>query len=118
MSRPRFLADEDWRLEIVQAVWRAEPAISIDTVQEMQLAGTSDPDILAHAAEAGLIVLSHDVSTMKGIAEDRIAQGQGITGLFLARQSASTRAIAESILLVWSASLAEEWENRIVYLPI
>jgi hypothetical protein len=35
-----------------------------------------------------------------------------------ARQTRPVRAIADSILLIWFASQAEEWRNRIVYLPI
>ena len=49
MSRPRFLADEDLRFEIVLAVRRMEPAVDISTIVEMGQSGSADPDVLAFA---------------------------------------------------------------------
>ena len=63
-------------------------------------------------------VVSHDVNTMKGTAEHRVAAAQGMKGLFLVPQSRRTRLIAESLVLIWAASQAEEWQDRIVYLPL
>ncbi len=65
----------------------------------------------------GLLVISHDVNTLKSEAEQRIADGRGVAGVFLAPQRQPTRAIAESIVLIWAASEAEEWTNRVVFLP-
>jgi hypothetical protein len=55
---------------------------------------------------------------MKATAERRVASGRGIKGLFLVPQSRPTRVIAESLILIWAASQAEEWQDRIVYLPL
>lgn len=118
MSAPRFLADEDLRFEIVSAVRRLEPALLFETVLEAGIGGASDIEVLIHAHRAGLIAVSHDVNTMKGLAERRIREGLGISGLFLVPQRRRTRDAAESLVLVWSASQAEEWRDRIVYLPL
>lgn len=69
MSRPRFLADEDLRFEIVLAVRRMEPAVDIATVVELGLPGTLDPDLLAFAEANGLLIVSHDVNTLRAEAE-------------------------------------------------
>jgi hypothetical protein len=108
VSRPRFLADEDWRFEIVLAVRRAEPALSIETVVELGRGGTADAEVLEYAGANGLLLLSHDVNTLKAEAERRIADGRGVAGVFLAAQSQPTRSIAESVVLIWAASDAEE----------
>lgn len=118
MSVCRFLADEDLRFEIVSATRRLEPALWFKTVLETGLSGASDRDVLAHADGRGLAVVSHDVNTMKAAAEKRIRDGIGIGGLFLAPQSRRTRPVADSLVLIWSASQAEEWRDRIVYLPL
>jgi hypothetical protein len=54
---------------------------------------------------------------MKGFAEARVAEARGMSGLFLVPQARPTRAVAESLVLIWTASEAEEWQDRIVYLP-
>lgn len=116
MSRPRFLADEDLRFEIVLAVRRLEPAVDISTVVELGRAGLSDADVLQFAQANGLLVISHDVNTLKAEAEHRISDGRGVAGLFLTAQRKPTRAVAESIVLIWAASEAEEWTDRIVFI--
>lgn len=115
---PHFLADEDLRFEIVLATRRLDPTLEFKTVVEQGLAGVEDSAVLEHAKAHGFIVVSHDVNTMKAIAEKRIRDGSGIAGLFLVPQSRSTRPIAESLLAIWAASEANEWADRIVYLPL
>lgn len=117
MSRPRFLADEDLRFEIILAVRRLEPAVDIATVVELGRSGLLDADVLDFAHANSLLVISHDVTTLKAEAEQRIADGRRVPGVFLVAQRKPTRPIAESIVLVWDASEAEEWANRVVYLP-
>ena len=118
MSQPRFLADEDLRTSISRAVRRREPAVQITSVVEQGLGSASDADVLEFAWQDRWLIVSHDVNTMKAFAEARIADGRGIHGLLLAPQSRSTRSVAGSLILIWSASDFEEWRDRIVYLPI
>ena len=117
MSRPRFLADEDLRFDIVLAVRRLEPAVEFPTVVELGHSGALDPDILAFAHSNGLLVVSHDVNTLRAEAEQRIADGRGVAGVFLTAQRNPTRPVAETLVAIWGASEAEEWKDRIVYVP-
>jgi hypothetical protein len=117
MSRPRFLADEDLRGSIVRAVRRKLSTIQLVTVVEQDWISATDEEILDLAWQHQWLVVSHDVNTMKAIAEKRIADGRGIHGLFLAPQSRSIRLIAESLVLISEASEFEEWCDRIIYLP-
>ena len=48
---------------------------------------------------------------------DRLYAGRPNWGIFVVPQQASLGEIIESLLLVWTASQAEEWRNQIVYLP-
>jgi hypothetical protein len=118
MSRPRYLADEDLRFEIVLAVRRMDPAIEFRTVFEANRAGSIDSAVLQFASDSGLIVVSHDVNPLKAEAERRILFSGGLPGVFLAPQRKPTRLIAESLVLIWAASEAEEWVDRVVFLPI
>ena len=117
MSTPRFLADEDLRHRIVRAPQRLEPALEFLTVQDLGMRGAIDPDILEYAEANSLLLVSHDVNTMRGYAHNRIVAGLGISGLFLVSQNAIVREVAENLILVWSASEAEEWRDQIVFLP-
>jgi hypothetical protein len=118
MSAIRFLADEDLRRAIVVAVRRLEPALEFDRGQELGLGGRSDADVLEYASLNGYLLVSHDVTTMPVVFGARLKEGRATSGLLLAPQSKSTRAVAESLVLIWSASNMDEYTNRIVYLPI
>jgi len=118
MNQIRYLADEDLRNQIVQAVRRLEPAIEINTVQELGMSGSSDADLLEYANLNQMIIVSHDVNTLKGFAELRVQDGRGISGVFLVQQRTPTRQVADSLMLIWSASSVEEWRDQIQYVPI
>jgi hypothetical protein len=118
VSVPRFLADEDLRHAIVRATRRFDPVLEFSTATEVGLSGALDPAVLEFARTNRWLVVSHDVNTMKAAAEAHIAAGHGISGLLLAPQFRATRPIAESLVLIWAASEAEEWRDRIVYLPL
>jgi hypothetical protein len=117
VGSPRFLADEDLRRDIVTATRRLEPGITFSTVLEQGLGQSSDVAVLEFAAANQWILVSHDVNTMKARAEEFVVTGKSMAGLFLVPQFRPTRPVAETLLLVWAASEAEEWANRIVYLP-
>jgi hypothetical protein len=118
VATPRFLADEDLRRSIVTAARRREPALDFASVVDLGMAAATDAAVLEFATLNGLLVVSHDVNTMKAMAERRIAERQGLSGLFLVPQTRPTRLIVEQLLLIWAASTLEEWRDRIVYLPL
>jgi hypothetical protein len=117
MSRPRFLADEDLRMEIVHAARRLEPALEIQVIGEVTPKGIDDSAVLDFALQERLIIVSHDVSTLRPEAELRAADGRGIAGVLLTPQRTKSRAVAESLVLIWAASEAEEWMNRVEFIP-
>ena len=59
-----------------------------------------------------------DVTTMGPAAQRRVDRGEKMPGLFLVHQYHATRTISEDLVLIWTSSTAEEWEGRIVYLPL
>jgi hypothetical protein len=118
MSQSRFLADEDLRSAIVRAIRRLEPSMELTTVQEEGLTAADDASVLEFCCQNRWLLLSHDVNTMKALAEERIEKQIGICGLFLIPQDRPTREVAESVVLMWAASEFEEWQNQIVYLPL
>lgn len=118
MTTPRFLADEDLRRSLIVATRRSEPTLEFARVHDVGLSRAPDAAVLQFAHAHGWLVVSHDVNTMKAAALARVAAADGMSGLFLVPQSRPNRVVAESLILVWAASQAEEWRNKIVYLPL
>ena len=73
--------------------------------------------MLLLAAEADRILVSHDRKTMPG-AFARFSETRSSPGLIIISQEADIGAAIEDLLLVWAASEAEEWRDRIGYLPL
>jgi predicted nuclease of predicted toxin-antitoxin system len=57
----KFLADANFDLVILAAAKRREPGLDFQIAQDTGLAGLEDPDVLAVAARAGRVLLTHDV---------------------------------------------------------
>lgn len=71
------------------------------------------------AAQEHRIVLTHDRDTMIHHFRQRMATGRHTPGLFILPQRRDAIGeVIESLLLVWAASDAKEWANRMVYLPL
>jgi hypothetical protein len=113
----RFLADEDLDADIVAGLRSREPAIDIVDVKTAGLRGTKDPALLEIAAEQERILVTHDRRTMVSHVRERVAAGKSNPGVFIVPQRVSIGEIVETLILVWTASRAEEWRDRIVYLP-
>jgi predicted nuclease of predicted toxin-antitoxin system len=118
MSRPRFLADNDLNDAIVVGVLRREPAAEITRLRDLGMATWSDPEVLEVASVQNWITVSHDVNTMREAADTRLAAGLPMSGLLLAHQRTPVLAVIDSLVLIWAASEAEEWESQVAFLPL
>ena len=118
MSRPRFLADQDFNEHILRGLQRAEPAAEVLRVREVGLEARPDAEVLAYAAAEGWIVLSHDVNTMSAAAFARLAGGEPLNGLLLVHQRSPIAPVIEDLVLIWASSEAEEWAGQVRYLPL
>jgi hypothetical protein len=114
---PHFRTTHDFNEHIIIGVRRREPTIEFVRVRDLGMQDRPDADVLEYADQEGLIVISHDVNTMPAEAYARLAAGKTIAGLLMVQQTESVGAIIESLLLIWSASGAEEWKNQVYFLP-
>jgi predicted nuclease of predicted toxin-antitoxin system len=113
----RFQADADLNEDIVTGVLRREPGIDFPTAASAGLRGRSDMEVLALAATKGRVLVSHDRKTMpRHFAE--FVQTNTNPGLFIISQKTDILAAVEDLLLIWHASDAEEWVNRICTIPL
>ncbi len=118
MSRPRFLADHDLNEHIVTGVLRREPALEFVRARDIRMGERPDAEVLAYAADNGFIVMSHDVNTMPSAAYARMSSYQKMLGLLMVKQSDPVGTIIPCLIMMWSASEADEWENQVSFLPL
>src|SRR5437762_10205378 len=114
----RLLAGESFNSDIVRGVRRRNSAVDIVRVQDEGLSGVEDPAVLEWAAHAGRVLLTHDVSTMTRYAYDRVREGKPMPGVFEVSRKTPIGNIIDDILLIADASLPQEWEGQVRYLPL
>jgi len=113
----RYLADEGFRREIVRA-WRQQGgAGECITVQQAGLAGWSDEDLLALAAERDLLIWTHDLRTMVPAAWARVKRGEAMPGLVFVPWTMPIAEAARDLVLL-DAAREDELSQRVIYLPL
>ncbi len=113
----RFQADADLNHVIVKATLRREPSIDFQAAHAAGLSGLHDRDVLALAAQAGRLLITHDRRTMPGHFAEFIMQKTS-SGVIVIPQKLPIRVVVDDLLLIWETSEAEEWINRIQSLPL
>jgi hypothetical protein len=115
--RVRFQADADINAVIVLALVRREPAVDCQAAGVAGLAGRPDLEVLAQAAREGRILVTHDHKTMPNHFA-KFSETATSSGLLVVPQHLPVAVAVDELLLIWGASEAEEWVNRICYLPL
>lgn len=113
----RFLADADLNRAIVSGVLRREPSLDFLTAKAAGLRGMHDLDVLALAAQRQRVLVSHDVGTMPAHFQAFRNAGKRSSGVFMIHQTLDVGTAIEELLLIWIASEASEWDNRLEWLP-
>lgn len=113
----RFLADANLDARIVDGVCRRESLLDFQTAHEAVLAGKSDIEVLEIAASAGRLLVTHDHRTMPAIFGQFVSNRHS-SDVLLVPKRLGIKIAVEGLVLVWSASEAEEWLDSIVFLPL
>ena len=114
----RFLADENFNGKLLAGLRAKLPEIDIVRVQDTDKITSSDPELLAWAAEQGRILLTHDVQTVAGFAYDRVREGLPMPGIVEVRITRSLGVTIDELALMIGASDPEEFQNQVRYIPI
>ena len=97
---PRFLADENIDSDLVLGLKRRTGGIDIVRVQEVGRRTLDDPTVLQWAADEGRVLISRDIKTIPTFAYERVAAGLTMPGVLVLPTD------------------ADEWADRVVYLPL
>lgn len=113
----RYQADADLSQVIVAGVLQREPAIDFQTAFAAGLQGLKDPEVLALAAQQKRILVSHDRRTMPAEFAEFVASNLS-TGVLIVSRKLAIEIVIEELIIIWAASSAEEWVDRIAKLPL
>jgi hypothetical protein len=116
----RLATDEDFNNRILRGLLRRQPTLDVMRVQDALGREERHDDrlILAWLAAEQRILLTHDVTTMRPFAEERVAAGLAMPGVIEVNQFLPIGQAIEEILLLDECSLEGEWEGRILFLPL
>jgi hypothetical protein len=114
----RFLADASLNEGIVAGCLRREPEMDFLSANEADLEGVPDPEVLALAAAQDRIPVSHDFQTMPRHFGNFLQAGNSSPGVLLVPQRLPAGEAIEELVLIWAASGADEWQNRILRIPL
>ena len=115
--RVRFQADADLDGRVIRGLRRAEPAVDIRTATDAGLEGLTDSEVLRIAGDSGRILVSQDRRTMP-LHFSRYVAGAQSPGVILLREAIPIATAIEELALIWNASDAAEWTDRLIWIPL
>jgi predicted nuclease of predicted toxin-antitoxin system len=114
----RLLLDENVPPAYAKGLSRRMPDLEMVRVQDVGIAGASDPQILDFSAQRGLVVLTLDGATFPDFAYDRLRAGLSFPGVIVISQKAGIQAIVDDVELVVRALSASELANTVRRVPL
>lgn len=114
----RLLTDENFDGDILRGLLRRIPDLDVVRVQDVGLAETPDPTILAWAAAEERILMTHDRDTVPEFAYDRIRSGQPMPGIFLVSDQMPRGQAVDELVLAIACLSAEDCIGLVHYFPL
>ncbi len=116
----RFLLDENLSPRLKIALLRLNPTIDVLRVGEVGAPplGTLDPDILHYLSQTQRLLVTNNRRSMPDHLVEHWEKAGHISGLFWVRPKTSIGRLAQALFFVWDASEAEEWIDKIDWIPL
>jgi hypothetical protein len=114
-----FLLDEHVPLAIGKQLRVYSPALRVYRIGDgiAPPITTPDPAILLWIEAHDCLLVTYNRSSMPGHLVDHLAQGRHIPGILQLGKQMSRGAIIEELLLIAEASLPNEYQDQVIYLP-
>jgi predicted nuclease of predicted toxin-antitoxin system len=116
--RIRFQADADLDGRVIRGLRRVTPEIDICSAADVGLAALDDIQVLRLSAAEGRILISQDRRTMPGHFHRFVKSCTSSPGVILLREGTSIATAIDELSLLWAASEAGEWTNRLLWIPL
>jgi len=116
----KYLIDENVDPVYQIQIRRHEPDIVVRAVGEpaTPIKGTLDPEILCWCEEHNFALVTNNRTSMPVHLIDHIKQGRHVLGIFVLNPNLSIGQNLEELILIALASEENEYQNRIVHLPL
>jgi predicted nuclease of predicted toxin-antitoxin system len=110
----RLLTDENFNKKILRGLTRRSIHADILSVRNAGLAGQPDEFLLKWAATENRTILTHDINTMKSLAEELLIQGEPMAGVILVPDSPPIgHAIDDLQLMIECYSQSEMYNQKV-----
>lgn len=113
----RLLADENFNGKILRGILRVLPDLDVLRVQDTAIYEAPDPQVLEWAAKENRLLLTHDIETMVGFANERVAAGLPMPGVLAMPMDIPIATAIDNLLTILGASEPQEYENLVTFLP-
>lgn len=114
----RLLVDQDFDQDLLRGLLRRVPDLDAVTAYEVGMSETPDHELLAWAAEAGRVLITHDRRTMPAHAARRLAAGDEIAGVIVVSRQIPISAAINELELAVLCTDQEEWQNLVRHVPL
>ena len=114
--RIAFQADANLDPDIGRGLRRRAPSLDFRHCAGIIPDGTPDAEVLRVAAEAGRVLVTRDVRTMRVHFQEFLAERES-PGVLLIPSSRSTGAAIDGLLMVWLGWTPEDLRNQVRWLP-
>jgi hypothetical protein len=114
------LLDENMPHAVREALRRLEPLLDVQVMGETGSPPleTEDLDLLAWLQREGRILVTRNRRTMPTHYANFLEADGHIPGILMVAEDFSIAQLVDDLFLIWSASEAEEWRDRLIYLPL
>jgi hypothetical protein len=115
----RFLIDENLSPDIKLALVRFDASIDVIRIGETNAPsfGTLDPAILIYLEQSQRLLVTNNRKSFPVHIQNHHNAGRHHCGIALVRRGTSRRRLIDELCLLWSAAEAEEWIDRVDWIP-
>ncbi len=113
----RVATDENFDGRVLRALLNRLPGLDVVRIQDSEVSGAADMQVLTWAAREGRVLLTRDRRTMIQPVRERISAGKPVSGVILLRRAPIGR-IIEDLKLAISVYENADLRDQVVYLPL
>jgi hypothetical protein len=114
----RLLIDQNLDHRILRGLTSRIPQLDAVTAFEIGMSEATDPELLAWAAQAGRVIVTHDRKTMTAHTADLLTKGETTAGLLVVLPRIPLHQAITDLELMITCSDNADWFNVIRYLPL
>jgi hypothetical protein len=114
----RLLIDKNFNEDVMRGVLHLAPELDILRLADVELDRADDRTVLERAAYLNRVVVTSDVRTMVGFADERISKGGPLPGVIVGPQYIRVRVLIDDLALMAVCLETHEVAQQVKWIPI